>query len=94
MITLTRLSGSALVINADLIERIDSTPRSVITLVDGKKVVVRESLAEIVHATEVHRARVITLSDELTGTDGIGRPDAVCSPRPALRPVPPMPGGR
>ena len=44
MILLTRLSGSVFVLNADLIERLDSTPDTVVTLVDGKKYVVAESL--------------------------------------------------
>ena len=43
MIMLTRLSGSAFVLNSDLIERLDSTPDTVVTLVDGKKYVVAEA---------------------------------------------------
>ena len=57
MITLTRLSGSVFVLNSDLIERIDSTPDTVITLVDGKKYVVSESLEEIVAAVRAYRGR-------------------------------------
>ena len=45
MITLTRLSGSVFALNSDLIERVDSTPDTVITLVDGTKYVVLEDLA-------------------------------------------------
>ena len=45
VITLTRLSGSVFALNSDLIERVDSTPDTVITLVDGTKYVVREDLA-------------------------------------------------
>ena len=44
MIMLTRLSGSVFALNSELIERIDSTPDTVITLVDGKKYVVAEGL--------------------------------------------------
>lgn len=47
MILLTRLNGSTFVVNSDLIETIEATPDSVITLVTGKKLVVRESVAEI-----------------------------------------------
>ena len=36
MIVLTRLSGSSFVLNCDLIERIDSTPDTVVTVVDHK----------------------------------------------------------
>ncbi|MGO4258042.1 flagellar FlbD family protein [Marmoricola sp. RAF53] len=62
MITLTRLSGSAFVLNSDLIERIDSTPDTVVTLVDGKKYVVTETLAEIIDAVRTYRAHVIAVS--------------------------------
>lgn len=65
MITLTRLSGSVFVLNADLIERIDATPDSVVTLVDGKKYVVAESLQEIIDEIRVYRAEVIAVSAHL-----------------------------
>ena len=41
MITVTRLNGPAFALNPDLIERIETTPDTVITLVDGAKYVVR-----------------------------------------------------
>ncbi|MCX6397861.1 MAG: flagellar FlbD family protein [Propionibacteriales bacterium] len=65
MITLTRLSGSVFVLNADLIERIDATPDSVVTLVDGKKYVVAESLSEIIDEIRIYRAEVIAVSAHL-----------------------------
>lgn len=65
MITLTRLSGSVFVLNADLIERIDATPDSVVTLVDGKKYVVAETLAEIIDEIRIYRAEVIAVSAHL-----------------------------
>jgi flagellar protein FlbD len=65
MITLTRLSGSVFVLNADLIERIDATPDSVVTLIDGKKYVVAESLDEIVDEVRTYRAQVIAISAQL-----------------------------
>src|SRR3546814_9932611 len=62
MISLTRLSGSKFVLNSDLIERVDATPDSVVTLVDGKKYVVSERPDEIVHLVRAHRAWIIALS--------------------------------
>jgi len=59
MITLTRLSGSMFALNSDLIERVDATPDSVVTLVDGTKYVVRESLPEIVAAVREYRGQVV-----------------------------------
>jgi flagellar protein FlbD len=62
MITLTRLSGSVFALNSDLIERVDATPDTVVTLVDGKKYVVTESLEEIVDSVRRHRGEVLALS--------------------------------
>jgi len=44
---LTRLNGYPLMLNCDLIESIEQTPDTVVTLVSGNKVIVRESPAEI-----------------------------------------------
>jgi flagellar protein FlbD len=65
MITLTRLSGSVFVLNADLIERIDATPDSVVTLIDGKKYVVSESLDQIIDEVRRYRAEIIAISAHL-----------------------------
>ena len=65
MISLTRLSGSVFALNADLIERIDSTPDTVITLVDGKKYVVAEPLHEVMSTILRHRAEVVALSSHI-----------------------------
>ena len=43
MIRLTRLDGRAIVINSDLIEFVESTPDTLISLTTGKKIMVRES---------------------------------------------------
>jgi flagellar protein FlbD len=59
MILLRRLNNAVLGLNADLIERIDATPDTVITLVDGKKYVVAESPEEVVERIVVFRANVL-----------------------------------
>lgn len=59
MVTLTRMTGAQFALNPDLIERIDRTPDTVITLVDGTKYLVRESLEEVVAAVRDYRAQVI-----------------------------------
>src|SRR5689334_17687893 len=61
MITLTRLSGSVFVLNSDLIERIDATPDSVVTLIDGKKYVVAETLEQIIDLVRTYRGEVIAV---------------------------------
>ncbi|ANU09169.1 flagellar protein FlbD [Planococcus antarcticus DSM 14505] len=47
MIQLTRLNRSSFVLNAIYIERLESTPDTVVTLTTGKKVHVLESVEEV-----------------------------------------------
>lgn len=65
MVTLTRLTGSVFALNSDLIERVDSTPDTVITLVDGTKYLVRESIDEVVAAVRAYRGGIIAESARL-----------------------------
>jgi flagellar protein FlbD len=58
VIILTRLGGHALAVNPDLIERAESTPDTVLTMVDGHKLVVGESLDEVVDLVRCWRATV------------------------------------
>jgi flagellar protein FlbD len=47
MIRLTRLNNQALMVNSDLIKFVEQSPDTLITLVTGEKIVVRESSGEI-----------------------------------------------
>ena len=76
MITLTRLSGSVFLLNADLIERVDSTPDTVVTLVDGKKYVVSESMTEIVDAVVAYRSEIVSVSSLLDAAHAAREPVA------------------
>lgn len=58
MIQLTRLNGNPLVVNSDLIKYAESSPDTVLTLVNGEKIVVLESCAEVVRRTVEYRAQV------------------------------------
>lgn len=48
MIRLSRLNGSKFVLNCELIETVEATPDTVITTVNGKKLVVAETVEEII----------------------------------------------
>ena len=65
MILLTRLNGPVFALNPDLVERADCTPDTVITLVDGTKYVVAESLTELVTLVRQYRASVISDAQQL-----------------------------
>ena len=48
VIDVTRLNGKRFVINAEQIKYIESTPDTMITLVSGEKVMVKEMIEEVV----------------------------------------------
>jgi flagellar protein FlbD len=73
MITVTRLNGPAFALNPDLIERIESTPETVITLVDGAKYVVREPVDELVARVRESKAAIIALSHLFEHPSGTAR---------------------
>lgn len=50
MIRLTRLNGKEYIVNGLLIESLEATPDTMITLVNGKKFVIRESIPEVLSA--------------------------------------------
>lgn len=65
MIVVTRLNGPPLALNCDLIERAEETPDTILTLVDGTKYVVKESVQEIIARIREFRASVVVLAQRL-----------------------------
>lgn len=55
MIKLTRLNGQSFVINAHLIKYIESTPDTLVTLRDGEKILVKETVEEVIHRAVEYR---------------------------------------
>jgi uncharacterized protein YlzI (FlbEa/FlbD family) len=58
MIHLTRLNGNPLVVNSDLIKYAEASPDTMLTLINGEKIVVLESCEEVVKRTVAYRGRV------------------------------------
>ncbi len=48
MITVTRLNGKPIIVNADQIRSIEENPDSTIALMNGDRIIVQENMAEIV----------------------------------------------
>ena len=48
MITVTRLDDRVVVVNAELIKMIEATPDTIITLINGDTLIVRENVDEVV----------------------------------------------
>lgn len=55
MIKLTQLNGRSIVINVDLIEFVESTPDTIVSLTTGKKVLVRETDEEVIRLAAAFR---------------------------------------
>ncbi len=47
MIALTRLNGQPVMVNSDLIEQIEETPDTVVTLTSGNRLVVRDRMTDV-----------------------------------------------
>jgi len=50
MIDVTRFDGRHVVINADLIKYVESTPDTIVTLTTGEKILVKESARQVVES--------------------------------------------
>src|SRR5258707_14852388 len=59
MIELTRLNGSRLIVNCDLIRHAEAAPDTVLTLITGEKLVVLEPCSEVSERTLDYRAAVL-----------------------------------
>jgi flagellar protein FlbD len=59
MIQLTRLNHHALVVNSDLIKFVEQAPDTVITLLNGEKIVVRESAPDVLERVVQFRRSVL-----------------------------------
>jgi flagellar protein FlbD len=59
MIELTRLNGQKLFVNCDLLKYAEASPDTVLTLLSGDKIVVRESCEDVVAQAVSFRARVL-----------------------------------
>ncbi len=59
MILLTKINNAEIAVNSDLIEYIEETPDTIITMTNSDKVVVREGMVEIIKKV-VHYRRLIS----------------------------------
>ena len=74
MIIVTRLNGPPFALNPDLIERADATPDTVLTLVDGTKYLISESVEDVIEAVRQYRASVIALAQHIETAPAPARP--------------------
>jgi flagellar protein FlbD len=75
VIFLARPNGDQIALNADLIERAEATPGTLLTLVDGTEYLVTESVQEVIDRVRLFRASGLVAAKGLEG--GTGRARAV-----------------
>ena len=94
MIILTKLSGERFALNPDLVQRVEASHDTVVTLVDGAKYLVAESLDVVADRMLDYRVAVVSGAQEtvrlhlVSDPDDDEQPDDTASAAPAAPPVP------
>lgn len=63
MVKLNRLNGAPVTVNAELIETVEATPDTIITLTSGKKLMVVESVDQIIEQVMTYRRSLLEAAD-------------------------------
>lgn len=61
MVEITRLNMKVAIINAELIEMIEETPDTIITMTTGKKFIVKETKEEMVDKIIQYRQKILSI---------------------------------
>ncbi len=68
MIQLTRLNNARLAVNCDLIKYVEEAPDTVITLVSGEKLVVRETTEQVIERVRQFRRSILASTPQAPST--------------------------
>ena len=70
MIVVHRLRGQPMLLNADLIETVEAMPDTVVTLVDGRRIVVADDPEDIINQVIKFRAALLAAAGEIRQAGG------------------------
>ena len=80
MIAVTRLNGNPMVLNSDLIKTAEASPDTMLTLINGEKLIVRETCAEVMERVIAYRARLLAaVARKFEGQGGFERIASIAS---------------
>jgi flagellar protein FlbD len=80
MIQLTRLNGIPIVLNSDLVKTAEASPDTMLTLINGEKIIVREPCEEVTERILAYRARLLaSVAQRLPSFDGMQRVVSIAS---------------
>ena len=74
MIELTRLNGNPMLLNSDLIKTAEASPDTMLTLINGEKLIVREELNEVLERVMVYRAALLAMIARRLSSRGCAAP--------------------
>jgi len=60
MVKLSRINGAEVTVNAELIETIEATPDTIVSLTTGKKLIVVESVDQVIEKVMTYRRALAT----------------------------------
>lgn len=63
MVKLNRLNSAPVTVNAELIETVEATPDTIITLTSGKKLMVVESVDQVIEQVIAYRRSLLEAAD-------------------------------
>lgn len=69
MIKVKRLNGKEFVVNCELIQYVEETPDTVITLTTGQKIVVADTVDEIIDKVIEYKAKIIEYKSNTYGKE-------------------------
>ncbi len=58
MIVVHRLNGKEFVVNCELIKYVEATPDTVLTLVDGDKIMIKDAMGEVIEAVKRYKREI------------------------------------
>ncbi|MBO7358133.1 MAG: flagellar FlbD family protein [Lachnospiraceae bacterium] len=67
MIEVTKLNGAKILVNEDLIEVVEETPDTVMTLETGRKIIIKESRQEVINLVKSYRKDIFANSCKIDG---------------------------
>lgn len=69
MVELTRLNGNRMLLNSDLIKTAEASPDTMFTLINGEKLIVRETLSEVLERVLHYRSRLLAMMAHRLSSD-------------------------
>jgi flagellar protein FlbD len=93
MIVVTRLNGPRFAVNPDLLQRVESTPDTILTLIDGTKYIIAESMEEVTELVVEYRARVVATTMALSHEDDVNEVAEITELHPTFHSISSVPEG-